>query len=245
MDPLPVPCLALYEGADTPKPAVFNIFEEVEFDFGIDSLKNNKKLWNPQDSDDKIQLPHLPQDLPRECTCLLSGKPTIPGCIVLLVEPIATVIWYCRLGEDDEWMRHEYDIGTQPLLPPLDGKDHEKVPICSIAACRGKFYLNSRLSDIGVLEFSPAPVFSSLELAGEFEDLYRAKAFLVESDDELYMVIMVYHSFKCDNTDYETRVYKMDFSEQRWNRVDDLAGRAFLLAPCKVEDGIVFLVQRK
>uniref|UniRef100_A0A0D3FPR9 KIB1-4 beta-propeller domain-containing protein n=1 Tax=Oryza barthii TaxID=65489 RepID=A0A0D3FPR9_9ORYZ len=260
MDPLPFPCLALYEGANTPKPTFFDIFEEAMIECAIDSLTNNKKkLWstpqgwilvrdaaaaatflqNPRDSGDKIHLPHLPEDLPSKSTCVLSGKPTIPGCVALLVEPFATVIWYLHVGEEDgEWTRHEYDIGTQRLDPPIDGEDHEKVPICSIAACRGKFYFNGGLSDIGVLEFSPSaaaasPVFSSLELAGEFEVVYRAKVFLVESGEDLYMVMLVYHSFRCDKTDYETRVYRMDFSEQppRWRAAGDLAGGAFLLSP--------------
>uniref|UniRef100_A0A0E0KJQ0 KIB1-4 beta-propeller domain-containing protein n=1 Tax=Oryza punctata TaxID=4537 RepID=A0A0E0KJQ0_ORYPU len=193
-------------------------------------------MLNPEDSKHKVQLPHLPEDLPSKSTCVLSGNPTIPGCVALLVEPFATVIWYIHVGDDhNEWVKHEYDIGTQVLDPPLDGKDHEKVPICSIAACQGKFYFNGRLSDIGVLELSPSatPVFSSLELAGEFEVVYRAKVFLVESGEELYMVMLVYRGFHYDETDYETRVYRMDFSEQppRWRKAGDLAGGAFLLAP--------------
>uniref|UniRef100_A0A0D9VFZ2 KIB1-4 beta-propeller domain-containing protein n=1 Tax=Leersia perrieri TaxID=77586 RepID=A0A0D9VFZ2_9ORYZ len=232
MDPLPVPCLALYEGDDTPKPTFFDIFEEVEVDCGVDSLKNNKKtmvrdtntpstfLQNPLDSDDKIQLPHLPEDLPRDSTSVLSGKPSIPGCVVLLVESVATVIWHCRVREDDEWTRHEYDIGTHELIPPLDGKDHEKVPIYSIAACQGKFYFNTKFSYIGMLEFTPGPMFR------------MSKVFLVESNEELYMVYLAYRGlFGRDDLDYETRVYKMDFSEQQWCRTNDLAGRAFLLTP--------------
>ncbi|KAF0914987.1 hypothetical protein E2562_033067 [Oryza meyeriana var. granulata] len=247
METLPLPCLALQQRPATQKPTFFSIFGEEEIDCDIDGLTNNKFwvtpegwilvrdaaslitfLMNPLDYDNKIQLPHLPEDLPRESTCLLSGKPADPagGCVVLLVESVATVIWYCRIGDGDgeEWTRHEYDIGTH----------HEKVPICSIAGCRRKFYFNNTLSGIGVLEFSPSPTFTTVKLAGEFDVVHSAKVFLVESGEELYMVSLVY-GIGCDMTDGETRVYRMDFSEQppRWRRADDLGGggRAFVLAP--------------
>uniref|UniRef100_A0A0D9VZQ6 KIB1-4 beta-propeller domain-containing protein n=1 Tax=Leersia perrieri TaxID=77586 RepID=A0A0D9VZQ6_9ORYZ len=249
MDRLPVPCLALQQpGPDSVKTILFNIFEGQSIDCDIDGLTNNNSnfwvtpqgwilvrtslstfLLSPQNPEMKIQLPNLPEDIRRTCTCLLSSaNPTLPGCIVLLVEPNTTGIRYCRVGEDGEWVRHEYDIGTQ-LLDPATNL-HEKVPICPIAACRGKFYFNSEsLADIGELEFSPMPVFGSLELAGEFEVVNRAKVFLVESKGELYMVSLVY-GFSCDMIDSETRVYKMDFSEQQWRRADDLGGRVFLLS---------------
>uniref|UniRef100_A0A0E0D7P2 DUF295 domain-containing protein n=1 Tax=Oryza meridionalis TaxID=40149 RepID=A0A0E0D7P2_9ORYZ len=45
--------------------------------------------------------------------------------------------------------------------------------------------------------------------------------------------MLVYRGFRCDKTGYETRVYRMDFSEQppRWRTAGDLAGGAFLLSP--------------
>uniref|UniRef100_A0A0E0P217 KIB1-4 beta-propeller domain-containing protein n=1 Tax=Oryza rufipogon TaxID=4529 RepID=A0A0E0P217_ORYRU len=248
MDPLPVPCLALQQqqhGPESVKTTLFNIFEGQDIACDIDALTNNSsKFWatpqgwilvrdntslstflfSPQNPDEKVPLPYLPEDMPRTCTCLLSDKkPTLPGCIDLLVEPNATVIWHCRV-DGKEWARHEYDIGTQLFDPVSDL--HEKVPICPIAACRG----NESLADIGVLEFSPTPVFSSLELGGELEAADRAKVFLVGSEEELYMVSLVY-GFGCDMIDGESQVHKMDFSEQRWCRADDLGGRAFLLAP--------------
>uniref|UniRef100_A0A0D9WGY5 KIB1-4 beta-propeller domain-containing protein n=1 Tax=Leersia perrieri TaxID=77586 RepID=A0A0D9WGY5_9ORYZ len=154
--------------------------------------------------------------LPRQSNCVLSDKPMNPGCVVLLVESIATVIWYCRVGLDSGWTRYEYDIGRQKLfVPTSDGEDEEKTPICTIAAYQGKFYFITRLDEIHVLEFSPAPVFSSLEIAynEEFEYVYRAKLFLVESGEELYMAVLAYRGlFGRDTLDYEARVYKMDFS---------------------------------
>uniref|UniRef100_J3LTD1 Uncharacterized protein n=1 Tax=Oryza brachyantha TaxID=4533 RepID=J3LTD1_ORYBR len=39
------------------------------------------------------------------------GQPSLRGCVVLLFEPLATVIWYCYIG----------DTGTQLLDPFMDG----------------------------------------------------------------------------------------------------------------------------
>nr|AAK09231.1 hypothetical protein [Oryza sativa Japonica Group]ABF99162.1 hypothetical protein LOC_Os03g56720 [Oryza sativa Japonica Group] len=154
-----------------------------------------------------------------------------PRLCVLLIEPIATVIWYCRIG-DDEWMRYEYDIGIQPLDPPFEGKDHEKVPICQIAACRGKFYFNSNFEKIEVLELTPTPTFSSIEIAdsiaGGLGVIGGAYVYLVESEDELYMVCLrLDHDF----TIYDMTVHRMDFFSHQWRRVYEIGGRAFFLAP--------------
>ncbi|XP_040379159.1 uncharacterized protein LOC121054200 [Oryza brachyantha] len=175
------------------KTTLFNIFNGQDIGCDLDGMTNSSKFWvtphgwilvhdtasmstflfNPRNRDEKIQLPHLTEDLRRTCACVLSCKPTLPGCSVLLVAPDTTVIWQCCIG-GKEWARHEYDIGTQLIDPANDL--HEKVPICPIAACRGKFYFNSEnFVDIGVLEFSPMPVFGSLKLAGEFEAPTRAK----------------------------------------------------------------------
>ncbi|KAL5210489.1 hypothetical protein ABZP36_006112 [Zizania latifolia] len=262
---------------DSEKPTLFSVAGEGEvIDVDIDGGLASNDLWatpqgwilvrdaaaatsflrNPLDSDDKIQLPHLPEEVSCRCTCLLSGEPSLPGCLVLLVEPIATVIWYCHVcGGDEEWARHEYDIGTQ-LLDPITGLN-KKAPIRPIAACRGKFYFNSTLGDIGVLEFSPTPAFSSLKLATrETEGLeHRAQVFLVESEEDLYMINVVY-CYGYDITFCETRVHRMDFSHQRWRRAGDLRGRAFLLAPwhfgascsageeCGLEEDCVYMVSR-
>lgn len=65
--------------------------------------------------------------------CLLSGDPTAPGCVVLLVDPDDTVIRYVHPG-DDQWVEHDYDaIGTTVL----DHEDdlYQKDVICPVAAC--------------------------------------------------------------------------------------------------------------
>uniref|UniRef100_A0A0D9ZCE4 phosphoglucomutase (alpha-D-glucose-1,6-bisphosphate-dependent) n=1 Tax=Oryza glumipatula TaxID=40148 RepID=A0A0D9ZCE4_9ORYZ len=261
----PVPCLALKHGADSDKPVLFSISDATAIDNngGVDipGLTNGNAwvtpqgwirvrsasdastfLQNPQDPDGKIPLPHLPRELPSTCSCRLSGKPNgSESCIVLLVETEedVTVLWYCRFGgggEGEGWVRHEYDVGTQWDIRPGKEGQREKVPICSIAACRGKFYFNATPESVGVLEFTPtptAPVFGSIAIAdplpGGYGVLGAALGFLVEAEDDLYMVrLLLDRDFE---TVYDLIVYKMDFSEQQWHEVDDIGGRAFLLAP--------------
>ncbi|KAJ1286686.1 hypothetical protein BS78_03G370900 [Paspalum vaginatum] len=143
--------------------------------------------------------------------CLLSDQPSAPGCVVLLVEDggDGPVMWYCHPG-DDQWVRHVYDIGTQTLRYP-EGDQYEKKVICSIAACRGKFYFCDSFADLGVLEFCPDPVFSSIAIDDSYES---------EDDDE-------------EEEHYEDngpQPPKMDFAKRRWRDVDDLEGRMFLLS---------------
>uniref|UniRef100_J3LTU2 KIB1-4 beta-propeller domain-containing protein n=1 Tax=Oryza brachyantha TaxID=4533 RepID=J3LTU2_ORYBR len=174
-------------------------------------------LPNPRDPDDKIQLAHLPEALHSRCSCVLSGKPTIPGCVVLLVEPVDTVIWYFHVGEDEEWTRHEYDIGIQMLDPPIDGKDHEKTPICSIGAYQG-----NRLAAGHALRITD-PIAGGLGVSG------AASEFSVESENDLYMVCQL---LDWDiRTVYDVTVYKMDFSKHKWCVAEDIGGRVFLIAP--------------
>uniref|UniRef100_A0A0E0D7N8 KIB1-4 beta-propeller domain-containing protein n=1 Tax=Oryza meridionalis TaxID=40149 RepID=A0A0E0D7N8_9ORYZ len=245
---VPLPCIALKHGADSDKPALFSISEKTAIDAEIPGMTNSNAwptprgwilirddtttvLQNPQDPDGKIQLPHLPEVVHSRCACVLSGKPTIPGCVVLLVEPEDTIIWYCHIGgEDEEWARHDYDIGTQPLLPLVDGKGHEKAPITSIAACQGKFYFNGRFNSIRVLEFTPEPTFSFIAITEPLDFWGAASVFLVESEGELYMVSQLFdYNLEgiCDVT-----VHKMDFSKHQWCTAEDIGGRTFLIAPC-------------
>ncbi|KAF0933813.1 hypothetical protein E2562_019270 [Oryza meyeriana var. granulata] len=72
----------------------------------------------------------------------------------------------------------------------------EKLPICPIAACRGKFYFNGTADELGVLEFCPAPVFSKITISdvidGFFGYMNYAHVYLVESDDELNMACTLF-----------------------------------------------------
>ncbi|CAN6288538.1 unnamed protein product [Urochloa humidicola] len=230
-----------------------------------DAESSSTYLMDPHDraGNRRTPLPHLPEDnLPTYCSCLLSDyfdpdqRSGGSCCNVLLVEPDSPVLWYCRIrgDEDDknvEWVRHEYDIGLQGL-PDLGEGCSEKVLICPIAACGGKFYFNGCLEEIGVLEFCPGPVFSLLNIheANDEDDGFE-KIFMVESRQDLYMVSML-SSLDLD-TVYRVTVYKMDFLKQEWHKVDGLGDLAFLLSSwyfgascsadkCGLEQGCVYSV---
>jgi hypothetical protein len=130
------------------------------------------------------------------CNCLLSSKPITPDCVVLLAQPDVPCIWYCRIGGDTQWTKHEYDIGTQAAIPEYDLPE-EKVVICPIAACGGRFYFNGApgRSSLDVIDFCPDPVFSSIPIDDTIDVSYEgggAGVFLVESNDELYMVSLFF-----------------------------------------------------
>lgn len=185
-------------------------------------------LWSHQ-SRSKIELPPLPLDVDDEllvyCSCLLSDKPTAPGCVVLLAPPEDPLVWFCRVG-DRQWVKYEYDIGTL-VLPDWDPPE-EKVVICPIAACQGKFYFNGMPTSLGVIDFcGPAPVFSSITIDETINEDYGT-VFLVESNDQLYMVCLL--SVDVSEPYRGATVHRMDFLKQQWCKVDDLGDRTFLLS---------------
>jgi len=130
-------------------------------------------LLRPQDGD-RIHLPPLVGIDDGELMhshCLLSDEPSAPGCVLLLVEGVAdNSMWYCHPGDDDDrWVKYEYDIGTMTLPHEYEGSKYMKITICSIAACRGKFYFNGTPEELGVLDFCPGPVFSSIAIDDSFD----------------------------------------------------------------------------
>ncbi|CAO1942685.1 unnamed protein product [Urochloa humidicola] len=206
-------------------------------------------LWNPSDGDQITHLPPLEgldDGVLVRSHCVLSDEPSAPGCIVLLVEGCDdTFMWYCHPG-DDRWVKHEYDVVTITLPYEYEGSWHLKIPICPVVACQGKFYFNGGPEDVGVLEFCPGPVFTSIAIddsyeSGDDEEYYNdqeckddgpnpgALDFLVESGEELYRVVLLYATISHDEID-EGFVQKMDFSARRWRDVDDLGGRTFLVS---------------
>ena len=137
MSPMLLPCLAFHGVVDRStvlfsvlekKPIVGADIGELEkkiicptthgFMLARDPISLATFLWSPE-SHGKIELPPLglavDDDLLVDCTCLLSGKPTAPDCVVLLCEPEGPFIWHCRPG-DGKWEEHEYDIGTQAFV---------------------------------------------------------------------------------------------------------------------------------
>ncbi|OQU75901.1 hypothetical protein SORBI_3010G053700 [Sorghum bicolor] len=186
------------------------------------------------DRSSRIPLPHLPEDgLPSFCTCVLSDDPDLSvlgrSCLVLLIRTDNPIFWYCRIGDGSEWVRHEYDIGTQALRDLGEGCS-EKLLMMSIAACQGKFYFTGgSYGKLGVLEFSPAPVFNSIAIPDPMEEVvgYQSET-LVESRQELFMVSLL--SGMDRGVVYRVHVHRLDFSRQEWVEVDDIGGRAFLLS---------------
>jgi len=138
-----LPCLAFNNGKYSDAPILFSLSERKSVRSNMDELTGNTTwatphgwflviprqtppatfLWNPSNGD-KIQLPPLHvDDVPADCTCLLSDEPTAVsggGCVVLLLEKMGPVLWYCRVADGAAaggWARHEYDIGTVILYP--------------------------------------------------------------------------------------------------------------------------------
>ncbi|GJN29560.1 hypothetical protein PR202_gb17793 [Eleusine coracana subsp. coracana] len=137
------------------------------------------------------------------------------------------MLWYCTIG-GESWANYEYDIGTLEL-PDLGQGCCDKLTIRSIAACNGKFYFNGGYDEIGVLEFRPAPVFSSVVIREPIpHPIGFHKEFLVESRQELYMVSLLSRSDP--DVVYRFHVHKMDSSSDEWREVSDIGDRVFLLA---------------
>lgn len=254
-----VPYLALKHVAGSDRPMFFSISEKKAINIdatGVlndncwatpqgwvlvrDAAASSTYLLDPHDRSARIPLPHLPEDgLPSFCTCVLSDHPDLadPGrsCLVLLIHDHNPIFCYCRIGDDGggcEWVKHEYDIGTQ-ALPDLGEGCSEKLVIMSVAACQGKFYFTSGSDGtLGVLEFSPAPVLSSIAVPDAMEEALGCRSeVLVESRQELFMVSLL--SGMDFDVVYRVHVHRMDFSTQEWIEVvDDIGGgRAFLLSP--------------
>ncbi|TVU44976.1 hypothetical protein EJB05_04441 [Eragrostis curvula] len=249
------PYLALKHATGSDQPAFFSVSEnkaiDIDDDRSVGELTNNDcwatpqgwilvrdglssttYLVDPHNRTDrrKISLPHLPEEnLSTYCSCLLSEYPDDPAqhasCVVLLVETDLPVIWYCRI-DDENWTRHEYDIGTLNLC----GGNTEKLVISPITSCRGKFYFNgSGFKELGILEFCPAPVFSFITIRDPITGPPGLrKVIKVESEEELYMVSLV--SFYDLNVVHQFSVHKMDFVKEEWREVHDIGDRTFLLS---------------
>ncbi|CAN6241454.1 unnamed protein product [Urochloa humidicola] len=277
-----LPCLAFNRGKYSDAPVLFNLSERKAVPSDMDELRGNTAwptphgwflvrrpgtpatttfLWNPSSNGgDKIQLPPLQEDVPDDCTCLLSDKPTAGGCVVLLLDRMDPIMWYCHAGggEGEGWARHEYDIGTQILYP--DETLHEKLVIAPAASCHGNFYFSTgSFEELGVIEFraTTKPEFSSVAVrevvgAGEVYGVaHSALVFMVESKERLHMVNLLFEG-SFSNVVYEVSVYRMDLATQQWCRVYDLDGQAFLLsatrfgasrpaADCGLEEDCVYV----
>jgi hypothetical protein len=194
-------------------------------------------LWDPQDPvDGRVALPPLAQAPPVGSGCVLSGDPTSPdGCTVVIAEPYAnTVLWYCHTGAAaPEWVRHEYDLGGSWAVIG-SYREWNKKHISGLAACRGKFYYPVWKDECGVVEFSPAPVLSTVKTEGinltfppSGEECVHWNEFLLDLDGELYMVAIFFAGLDMLKV-ADVAVYKMGFAGPRCVRVDDIGDRAIL-----------------
>ena len=107
----------------------------------------------------------------------------------------------------------------------------EKLVISPIVACRGKFYFNGcSFEEVGVLEFLPAPAFSSITIRNAITGPKGCrKVFMVESKQELYMVSLMSPGLDLDVV-HRCSVRRMDFVRDEWIQVGDIGDRAFLLS---------------
>ncbi|KAI4988316.1 hypothetical protein ZWY2020_029946 [Hordeum vulgare] len=199
-------------------------------------------LWNPQTSQ-KIHLPPLTpeQEIPLLSSCSLSGKPTTgnaAGFTVVAVEPEDPTVWYCHVGGDAGtrgWVRHEYDVGSV-TFPGTNGRSSKQIPnfITRLTAVGGKFYFFQSYHELGVLDFSPGPVFSTVSVPG-IERPPRTNIivpFFIELGGELYLISAFLHYKVGDGSRvHGCGVYKMDFAGKRWRKVRDIGDRAFLMCP--------------
>ncbi|CAM0870480.1 unnamed protein product [Alopecurus aequalis] len=196
-------------------------------------------LWSPQTSE-KIALPSLTQEMPMDSECSLSDKPTSnSGFTVVVVEPAAadTVIWYCHVGGtagSAGWVRHEYDLGSD-MVPGVGGMMHIRRPITRLTATTGgRFYFIKDMDELGVVEFSPDPVITSIKVPAVKRPpaMTSMAPVCVELDGELYLVTAFLHShLGVETSVLGGGVYRLDFAGRRWRRVRSVGDRAFLMCP--------------
>ncbi|KAF7063343.1 hypothetical protein CFC21_069869 [Triticum aestivum] len=196
-------------------------------------------LWSPQTTE-KIDLPPLTpgQEIPLHSSCSLSGKPTAAGFTVVAVEPEKTAVWYCHVGGNASdrpgWVRYEYDVGSVTFPVVNDRRIQGKKFITRLTAVGGKFYFFKSHDELGVLEFSPAPLHSSVPVRAVERPpgtTCMAPSF-VELGGELYLASAFLHYDSGGATSVlGCGVYKLDLAGKRWCKVSDIGDRAFLMCP--------------
>jgi hypothetical protein len=158
---------------------------------------------------------------------------------VVVAEPDDTVLWYCHVGgtaagaPGSGWVRHEYHLGIY-RIPVLSGSMPVDRMITCMAACRGKFYFVKSGAEVGVLEFSPNPVITSVAVpsVNRPAGTTHMEASCVELDGEIYLVSAFLYSITgWDTSVFGGGVYRLDFAARRWRRVYNVGDRAFLMGP--------------
>ncbi|XP_048562336.1 uncharacterized protein LOC125543127 [Triticum urartu] len=187
-------------------------------------------LWNPFTR----QRVGLPPDRDKFLTlnpvrCLLSHEPTDPACVVLVVNCVDTVLWYCRPGGAAEWSEHGYyQAGTLGTHHDRDGVIHA---MNLVTAAGGKFYASLLGATVLTLEFSSGPAFAETPIAEQpCHPMYRVWSLhLLESRGELFSVSL-YHPLmgRCDKV-AQIVVRRLDLPARAWVEVDAVGDRAFFL----------------
>ncbi|KAF6985125.1 hypothetical protein CFC21_003021 [Triticum aestivum] len=147
------------------------------------------------------------------------------------------------LKDEDELARFSRDGETVPSVFVLEkhnwtgvrvssssgnpgGSRSERLQIRSIAAVDGRFYFDVSASKLGVLDFLPGPVFTTLDterLRVERSCWELAFSHLVESRGRLYLLAMTGSALS------SMELYEMDFSKLAWSPVDRVYDQVFFL----------------
>lgn len=202
----------------------------------LDPASLHTFLWRPQD-DDRIRLPPLEEAFPPRCKCLLThDKPAaaVPSsgccfCFVVVFDLDTDEMWVCRVGAaDHRWESFRCDLGDNNRRRHV-AKGH------GIAAVGGKIYYELSGYELGTITFGSDHSLPDLAAVIDVDmvDLPLSKpmasTYLVESCGDLFLVVIFFDGYNVHKV-AELAVYRMDFSEPAWCKVDGIgADRVFLL----------------
>jgi hypothetical protein len=187
-------------------------------------------LWRPEDGE-RITMPSMDKDLPMNCKCLLSDKPSASFCAVMVLDLDDFDYWLCPIG-GSKWERHGYTLTMynakdQPVETHM-ARRH------GIAAVGGKVYFEFTGNELGFVEFDsvdhkPNLGMIEVDMIDTPHSMPLLSSYLVESCGELFLVVVF---FDGDNVHKiaEVAVCKMDFSTPAWCKVEMIGDdRVFLL----------------
>lgn len=238
------PWLVIFHGADKQKQIFFSISEDRYYMRTIPELRNKKicecahgwlvlldsnsgdcYIWNPI-SNDKIQLPPLPDTRYNELQCLLSAPPHEPECCILFFDPPSS-LYFCKPGTYNQEF-HKYDL--QPIS--------KNSIMWFWTIFRGKLYglsfqreilvLFDLDHDSGIVTATPM-VNQPPDDFGEFLDMPHYACNLIQYDnDALLYVHMLYHGWQMQEI-YGFLVFRFDFIEKTWVKVKSIGETAIFL----------------
>nr|CAB3471692.1 unnamed protein product [Digitaria exilis] len=194
-------------------------------------------LWNPR-TGGKISLPDVEEEhdgIPISCKCLLTyNDVTHPDCFVVLFDYMEPTMWYCKVTAGDGrrrgWRRYTYDVGEYEVPPRTPTKD----VVSSIAAVQGELFFIDSAREMCAITLSsacdddPEFLYFDVSMVRFPGGMCSGRTWLVESDDELFLVCVCFVGFDADNIG-AVNVHRMDFSTEAWCRVHDVGDVVFLL----------------